>query len=430
MDDFDGFVGGIVPLIEDSAVLNDGETRRNTVLLNGERQSLRLGFAAEIRGTAAAETVEIAAGQEVVAGGNSGDRFVFDAALAEYTLTREGVNSIVIADEASATRAVISLNDTITLAFADGQAEATISAGSGGVQLAVGGAVLDDDFMNSEVTLVPRDGDPNASAERPGGNIVLLSGEPQQIVVDFDAEVRGTAAAETIRALNGSRIEFVGNEGDRVEFDAALEDFSIEREGVNRVILSRDDGTRASISLNNPVDFAFSDGSARAEIVSREGGLDVLIGGESVDEGFSREQVLLNPDDRAGIGEDGGTSTPVDEPPVSGEVDITVVGADGVITLQELLALGREEPEPLVRIAPVYPSRAESRGIEGEVTLSFDLALDGTPENVVVETSDDAVFDREAIRALERWRYAPIVFNEVGAVAVTGLSTTIVFALS
>lgn len=65
---------------------------------------------------------------------------------------------------------------------------------------------------------------------------------------------------------------------------------------------------------------------------------------------------------------------------------------------------------PLVRVSPVYPLRASSRGIEGWVEIEFTIAADGrvvAPR--VVESEPPAVFDRAALRAVSRWRYRPPV---------------------
>ena len=61
-----------------------------------------------------------------------------------------------------------------------------------------------------------------------------------------------------------------------------------------------------------------------------------------------------------------------------------------------------------VRVEPVYPERAAQRGIEGFVLLEFHVDLTGTTSNVRVIDADPAgTFDREAIRAVERWVFRP-----------------------
>ncbi len=67
---------------------------------------------------------------------------------------------------------------------------------------------------------------------------------------------------------------------------------------------------------------------------------------------------------------------------------------------------------PLVRVAPQYPQRALSRGIEGWVQLRFSINQTGSPYNVeVVAAEPSSIFDRAAINAVEKWKYKPRVVN-------------------
>ena len=61
--------------------------------------------------------------------------------------------------------------------------------------------------------------------------------------------------------------------------------------------------------------------------------------------------------------------------------------------------------------APNYPTRAAARGIEGWVDLEFVVAVDGTTRDVeITEASHDNYFRREAVVAVEEWRFEPQVF--------------------
>ncbi|MEJ6656353.1 MAG: energy transducer TonB [Pseudomonas sp.] len=67
-----------------------------------------------------------------------------------------------------------------------------------------------------------------------------------------------------------------------------------------------------------------------------------------------------------------------------------------------------EEVSPLVDIPPNYPQRALAAGIEGEVTLAFTISPEGRVENLqVTSAKPKGVFEREARRAANRWRFAP-----------------------
>jgi protein TonB len=64
-------------------------------------------------------------------------------------------------------------------------------------------------------------------------------------------------------------------------------------------------------------------------------------------------------------------------------------------------------PELVQRPPPRYPPLAERRRIEGEVELEFTIAADGSvTEIAVIRAEPEGIFEREAIGALQRWRYA------------------------
>jgi len=62
---------------------------------------------------------------------------------------------------------------------------------------------------------------------------------------------------------------------------------------------------------------------------------------------------------------------------------------------------------PIVRTPPDYPSAAIERGLQGDVTLQYDVTATGTVENVSVLGSTDAVFEEAAATALAQWKYLP-----------------------
>ncbi|MFT2091333.1 energy transducer TonB [Paraglaciecola sp. 2405UD69-4] len=66
------------------------------------------------------------------------------------------------------------------------------------------------------------------------------------------------------------------------------------------------------------------------------------------------------------------------------------------------------EATPIVRIEPKYPVQAARDGKEGWVKLSFTINEVGGVEDVkVIEADPKRVFDREARRALSKWKYKP-----------------------
>ena len=74
---------------------------------------------------------------------------------------------------------------------------------------------------------------------------------------------------------------------------------------------------------------------------------------------------------------------------------------------------GRDgDATPIVRIEPKYPIQAARDGKEGWVTLSFTINEIGGVEDVeVVEAEPKRIFDKEARRALRKWKYKPKVVD-------------------
>jgi protein TonB len=83
---------------------------------------------------------------------------------------------------------------------------------------------------------------------------------------------------------------------------------------------------------------------------------------------------------------------------------------------------------PIVRVAPVYPARALSRGLEGFVDLQFTVTTTGTVKDPIVLQSTSSLFERAAIRAVLKFKYKPRVVDGV-PVEVPGVKTRISFML-
>ena len=83
---------------------------------------------------------------------------------------------------------------------------------------------------------------------------------------------------------------------------------------------------------------------------------------------------------------------------------------------------------PIVRVAPVYPSRALSRGVEGYVDMGFTVTTAGTVKDPVVLFSTSSLFERAATRAVLKFKYKPRVTDGV-PVEVTNVKTRITFRI-
>jgi protein TonB len=83
---------------------------------------------------------------------------------------------------------------------------------------------------------------------------------------------------------------------------------------------------------------------------------------------------------------------------------------------------------PIVRVAPVYPARALSRGLEGYVDMQFTVTTTGTVKDPVVLFSTSSLFERAATRAVLKFKYKPRVVDGV-PVEVPGVKTRITFQI-
>ncbi|MDG2276556.1 MAG: energy transducer TonB [Pseudomonadales bacterium] len=113
-------------------------------------------------------------------------------------------------------------------------------------------------------------------------------------------------------------------------------------------------------------------------------------------------------------------STGVDVGAVDVNVDLNI-GGGGFSSDGEYL--------PIVKVAPVYPRRAQTRGIEGYVILEFVVTRTGSVINpIVVESKPPGIFDRAAMNAALKFKYKPKVVNGE-AIDVAGVRNRITFEL-
>ena len=83
---------------------------------------------------------------------------------------------------------------------------------------------------------------------------------------------------------------------------------------------------------------------------------------------------------------------------------------------------------PIVKVAPIYPARAASRGLEGYVILEFTVTRAGTVRDVFVVESTSSIFERAATTAAYKFKYKPRVIDGE-PVEVPGVRNKITFVL-
>jgi len=111
----------------------------------------------------------------------------------------------------------------------------------------------------------------------------------------------------------------------------------------------------------------------------------------------------------------------INVPPPTMSADTNIGGPGG-------MNIAEGDYLPIVRVAPVYPARALSRGLEGYVDLSFTVTSTGTVRDPVILFSTSSLFERAATRAVLKFKYKPRVVDGV-PVDVPGVKTRITFQI-
>lgn len=100
--------------------------------------------------------------------------------------------------------------------------------------------------------------------------------------------------------------------------------------------------------------------------------------------------------------------------------------------LEAGLALDSGDGEylPIVKVAPIYPRRALSRGIEGYVIVEFTVTRQGSVRDpIVIEAEPQGVFDQAAKNAARKFKYKPRVIDGA-ATEVAGVQNKITFRMN
>ncbi len=98
--------------------------------------------------------------------------------------------------------------------------------------------------------------------------------------------------------------------------------------------------------------------------------------------------------------------------PVANQVSIGPMNVENTTQVASSIGLSSTDGEylPIVKVAPMYPARAQSRGQEGWVLVQFTVTeAGGVRDPVVVEAEPPGVFDDAAKKAVLKFKYKPRV---------------------
>src|SRR5690606_36597649 len=91
---------------------------------------------------------------------------------------------------------------------------------------------------------------------------------------------------------------------------------------------------------------------------------------------------------------------------------------------------GEGEYLPIVKVAPIYPASAASRGIEGYCVVEYTVTINGSVRDVSVveEECSSSAFRRSSVEAARKFKYKRGVVNGE-AVEVTGVRNRFTYVL-
>lgn len=90
------------------------------------------------------------------------------------------------------------------------------------------------------------------------------------------------------------------------------------------------------------------------------------------------------------------------------------------------ITVSDRDAQPLVRIPPVMPPRAEK---SGHCNVKFDVSPEGQPFNVNILYCSSSVFKRASTKSVQKWKYQPKIVSGL-PVSRSGVETTITFKLT
>jgi len=95
------------------------------------------------------------------------------------------------------------------------------------------------------------------------------------------------------------------------------------------------------------------------------------------------------------------------------------------------LGVGEGDYLPIVKVAPIYPNRALTRGIEGYCVVQYTVTRQGTTKNPVVVESQcsSSLFHRASVNAALKFKYKPRIMDGE-AVEVPGVQNKFTYEIT
>ena len=111
---------------------------------------------------------------------------------------------------------------------------------------------------------------------------------------------------------------------------------------------------------------------------------------------------------------------PPDTPPQLDEIDASVqtvnigaVDTEVGVNVGGIGGFNAAEGEylPIVKVAPIYPNRALTRGIEGHCIVVYTVTRNGTTKDPKVVECTSSLFANASVKASSKFKYKPRVIN-------------------
>jgi protein TonB len=98
------------------------------------------------------------------------------------------------------------------------------------------------------------------------------------------------------------------------------------------------------------------------------------------------------------------------------QLDVPMSGGAGMFigNFEQIDKTAEGDIIPIVRINPIYPREAAMKGTEGWVKIEFTITETGTVKSPkVIDAKPPRVFNREATRAILKWKFKPRVVDGI-----------------